>query len=70
MEHQDIRYEVAERVRTLTLHWPDKLNAFDRADADDGVRAIIGTSGEPFETDATHREHLHRAAERAALRQS
>jgi len=55
MEYQEIRYEVAEHVLTLTLHRPDKLNAFtarmmhelidafDHADADDGVRAIIVT---------------------------
>jgi enoyl-CoA hydratase/carnithine racemase len=55
MEYQDIRYEVDEGVLTLTLHRPDKLNAFtvrmmrelieafERADADDGVRAIIVT---------------------------
>jgi len=55
MEYQEIRYEVAERVLTLTLHRPDKLNAFtarmmhelidafDRADADDDVRAVIVT---------------------------
>ena len=55
MEYQDIRYAVDESVLTLTLHRPDKLNAFtarmmhelidafDRADADDGVRAIIVT---------------------------
>ncbi len=55
MDYEEIRYEVAESVLTLTLHRPDKLNAFtarmmrelidafDRADADDGVRAIIVT---------------------------
>jgi enoyl-CoA hydratase/carnithine racemase len=55
MEYQDIRYEVDEGVLTLTLNRPDKLNAFtvrmmrelldafERADADDGVRAIIVT---------------------------
>jgi enoyl-CoA hydratase/carnithine racemase len=52
---QEIRYEVADRVLTLTLDRPDRLNAFtptmgrelidafDRADADDGVRAIVVT---------------------------
>jgi enoyl-CoA hydratase/carnithine racemase len=48
-------YDVAESVATVTLNRPDKLNAvntamigelvqaFDRADADDGVRAVIVT---------------------------
>src|SRR3954468_6690059 len=55
MEFREIRYEVAERVLTITLNRPDKLNAFtermsgemiaaiDRADADDAVRAIVVT---------------------------
>ena len=55
MEFKEIRYEVADRVLTITLSRPDKLNAFtermcgemieaiDRADADDAVRAIIVT---------------------------
>lgn len=55
MAYQDIRYEVAERVATVTLHRPEKLNAFtrvmrdelvdafSRADADDEVRAVIVT---------------------------
>jgi enoyl-CoA hydratase/carnithine racemase len=55
MNYQEIRYEVADRVLTITLHRPDKLNAFtermcrelidafDRADADDDVRAVIVT---------------------------
>ncbi|MBI3991747.1 MAG: enoyl-CoA hydratase/isomerase family protein [Candidatus Lambdaproteobacteria bacterium] len=55
MDYQTIRYEVAERILTLTLNRPQKLNAFnqelftellhafDRADADDDVRAIIVT---------------------------
>jgi len=55
MDYQEIGYEVAERVLTLTLQRPDKLNAFtarmmhelidafDRADGDDGVRAVIVT---------------------------
>jgi enoyl-CoA hydratase/carnithine racemase len=50
-----ILYDVSDRVATITLHRPDKLNAFtgtmmremitafDRADADDGVRAVIVT---------------------------
>jgi len=55
MDYQDIRYELAERIATITLHWPDMLNAFtrvmrdelldafSRADADDEVRAVIVT---------------------------
>jgi enoyl-CoA hydratase/carnithine racemase len=55
MEFEEIRYEVADRVLTITLDRPDRLNAFtqtmgrelieafDRADQDDEVRAIIVT---------------------------
>lgn len=55
MEYTQIRYEVAEHVATITLDRPDKLNAFtnrmmrelidafDRVDADDDVRAVIVT---------------------------
>ena len=55
MEYQEIQYALDERILTLTLHRPEKLNAFtarmlselldalDRADADDDVRAIIVT---------------------------
>jgi enoyl-CoA hydratase/carnithine racemase len=55
MDYQEIRYDVRDRVLTLTLHRPEKLNAFtgrmmhelldalERADADDEVRAIIVT---------------------------
>jgi enoyl-CoA hydratase/carnithine racemase len=55
MAYAEIRYEVAERVATVTLNRPDKLNAFThvmrdelidafgKADADDGVRAVIVT---------------------------
>ena len=55
MDSQEIRYEVQDRVATVTLYRPDKLNAFTRrmrdeligafgrADADDGVRAMIVT---------------------------
>lgn len=55
MNYQDIRYAVSERVATVTLHRPEKLNAFthvmrdelvdafSRADADDEVRAVIVT---------------------------
>ena len=55
MAYETIKYEVADRILTLTLNRPDKLNAFtakmmfelidafDKADADDGVRAIVVT---------------------------
>ena len=61
MAHQDktqyeqIQYDVADGIATLTLHRPDKLNAFtpvmknemiaafDEADADDEVRVVIVT---------------------------
>jgi enoyl-CoA hydratase/carnithine racemase len=55
MSFQDIRYEVADHVLTITLNRPDRLNAFtptmgrelieafDQADADDDVRVIIVT---------------------------
>jgi enoyl-CoA hydratase/carnithine racemase len=55
MDYEQIRYEVADGILTITLDRPEKLNAFttrmmyelldaiDRADADDGVRAVIVT---------------------------
>ncbi len=55
MTYNTIKYEVADRILTLTLNRPDKLNAFtaemmselidafDKADADDEVRAIVVT---------------------------
>jgi enoyl-CoA hydratase/carnithine racemase len=55
MEFQEIRYEVADSVLTITLDRPERLNAFtptmlaelieafDRSDADDDVRAVIVT---------------------------
>jgi enoyl-CoA hydratase/carnithine racemase len=55
MDFEQIRYEVADNVLTITLNRPDRLNAwtptmqrelieaFDHADADDEVRAIVVT---------------------------
>jgi len=55
MSYETIRYEVAGGVLTLTLNRPDRLNAFtakmmhemidaiDRSDADDNIRAVIVT---------------------------
>ncbi|HMO47292.1 MAG TPA: crotonase/enoyl-CoA hydratase family protein [Rubrivivax sp.] len=58
---QTLRYSVDEGIATITLHRPDKLNAFtpqmrdeliaafDETDADDAVRAVIVTgSGRAF----------------------
>jgi enoyl-CoA hydratase/carnithine racemase len=55
VEYTQIAYEVADRVATITLDRPEQLNAFtdtmlrelldafDRVDADDAVRAVIVT---------------------------
>jgi len=55
MSYEMIKYEVDEQILTITLNRPDKLNAFnpqmqgelidafDAADKDDGIRAIIIT---------------------------
>ncbi|MGB5950439.1 MAG: crotonase/enoyl-CoA hydratase family protein [Parvibaculum sp.] len=55
MAYETIKYEVEDQILTITLNRPDKLNAFtgqmmfdiidafDKADADDNVRAIIVT---------------------------
>jgi enoyl-CoA hydratase/carnithine racemase len=55
MDFEQIRYEVADGVLTITLNRPDRLNAFtatmmreliaafDAADADDDVRAVVVT---------------------------
>jgi enoyl-CoA hydratase/carnithine racemase len=61
MAYQTILYDVADKILTITLNRPEKLNAFtatmqqelidafDRADRDDGIRAIIVTgSGRAF----------------------
>src|SRR5712672_3504971 len=61
MAYEQIIYEVAENIATITLNRPEKLNAFTgimmnemidafrKADADDNVRAIIVTgSGRAF----------------------
>ena len=54
-DYTQILYEVSQRIATITLHRPDKMNAFtetmrlemadafDRTDADDAVRAVIVT---------------------------
>jgi enoyl-CoA hydratase/carnithine racemase len=55
VDFEQITYQVADRILTITLDRPDRMNActarmyeeliaaFDRADADDDVRAIIVT---------------------------
>ncbi|MBV7256878.1 crotonase/enoyl-CoA hydratase family protein [Pacificimonas sp. WHA3] len=55
MTYSEIKYDVADRIATITLHRPESMNAFTgtmmlemvdalgRADADDEVRAIIVT---------------------------
>ena len=55
MTYSTIRYEIRDNIATITLHRPDRLNAFtpemmrelveafDIADADDAVRAVIVT---------------------------
>ena len=55
MAYEQIIYEVADNIATITLNRPEKLNAFtgimmnemldafDKTDADDNVRAIIVT---------------------------
>jgi len=60
-KYTEIIYEVSENIATVTLHRPDKMNAFtgvmmnellqvfDEIDADDNVRAVIVTgSGRAF----------------------
>lgn len=61
MAYEEILYDVADDIATITLHRPDKLNAFtnrmlkeiisafDESDADDAVRAVVVTgSGRAF----------------------
>ena len=55
MDFEQIRYEVEDGILTITLDRPDRLNAwtprmcqellaaYDAADADDAVRAIVMT---------------------------
>ena len=55
MSYEEIRYAVEDRVATITLDRPERMNAFtakmclelvralDAADADDGVRAVVVT---------------------------
>jgi len=55
VDYEQITYEVEDRIATITLNRPDKLNAFtsrmvheistalDASDADDDVRAVIFT---------------------------
>src|SRR3954447_4934614 len=55
-DYEQIRYDVQDHVLTITLHRPDRLNAFtpvmkreliaafDDADADDDVRAVVVTA--------------------------
>ena len=54
-DYEQIRYDVADHIATITLNRPDQLNAFtgrmmaemidafDRIDADDEVRAVVVT---------------------------
>ena len=55
MNYEQIRYDVADHIATITLNRPDQLNAFtgrmmaemidafDRIDADDDVRCVVVT---------------------------
>lgn len=55
MDYTHIKYEISERILTITLNRPDELNtftpimkeelidAFDRADEDDDIRVVIVT---------------------------
>ena len=48
MDSQDIRYEVRDRVATLALHRPEKLNAFTRRMRDEPIDAF-GRGGATFD---------------------
>ena len=60
MEYRDIRYQLADRVLTLTIDRPEQrntitygvldelLDAFARADADDDVRVVVVTGAGGF----------------------
>ena len=61
MNYEEIKYEVADRIATITLHRPEKLNAFtarmgrelidvlEQVDRDDAVRvAVVTGSGRAF----------------------
>jgi enoyl-CoA hydratase/carnithine racemase len=61
VEFQEILYDVEERIATITLNRPDRMNSFtvrmcheilaalDRADEDDGVRVVVFTgAGKAF----------------------
>ena len=91
MEYTEITYEVDGPAAVITLHRPDRLNAFtftmmrelvdafDRVDADDDVRAAIvtgagrafcagadlGAGGGTFDLDARRRARGRRAGARA-----
>ena len=89
MAYEQIIYEVADNIATITLNRPEKLNAFtgimmtemidafDKVDADDNVRAVIVTgagrafcagadlSAGPRTFDSTRED---RADRRAAIR--
>jgi enoyl-CoA hydratase/carnithine racemase len=55
MNYETLLYDVADRILTLTLHRPERMNAFtgrmtdelidafDRADADDDIKVVIVT---------------------------
>src|SRR5579859_6750749 len=55
MEYEQIEYQVADGIATITLRRPDRMNAyttvmraelidaFDQVDADDAVRAVVVT---------------------------
>ena len=67
MSYRDILYEVEDGITTITLNRPDKLNAFtdvmlkeiidaiDRTDADDAVRAVIFTGAGRGQEGRSHR---------------